>query len=69
MGAAGSGKSSILKAFVGKGVEERFEPTMRVKTVVNSVESGGGEKYLVVSHSVTCAFVFTRHHGLIWDCG
>lgn len=50
LGAAGSGKSSILRAFVGKGLEERFEPTMKVKTVVNSVESGGGEKYLVVGH-------------------
>lgn len=51
LGAAGSGKTAILRAFVGKRLEERFEPTMKVKTVVNSVESGGGEKYLVVSPS------------------
>lgn len=49
LGAAGSGKTAILRAFVGKKLVERFEPTMKVKTVVNSVESGGGEKYLVVS--------------------
>ena len=49
LGAAGSGKTAILRSFVGKRLEERFEPTMKVKTVVNSVESGGGEKYLVVS--------------------
>lgn len=51
LGATGSGKSSILKSFVGKpsaGGGGRFEPTMKVKTVVNSVESGGGEKYLVL---------------------
>ncbi|KAL8284241.1 hypothetical protein RQP46_004990 [Phenoliferia psychrophenolica] len=48
LGAAGSGKTAILRSFVGKRLEERFEPTMKVKTVVNSVESGGGEKYLVL---------------------
>lgn len=53
LGAAGSGKTAILKAFVGKGLQERFEPTMKVKTVVNSVESGGGEKYLVVRPSLS----------------
>lgn len=52
LGAAGSGKTALLKAFVGgkKGLVGRHEPTTgRGKTVVNSVETGGGEKYLVVS--------------------
>lgn len=49
LGAAGSGKTAILRAFVGRAAQERHEPTMKVKTVVNSVETGGGEKYLVVS--------------------
>lgn len=57
LGAAGSGKTSLLKAFVGEGKGKRggggvgkHEPTTgRGKTVVNSVETGGGEKYLVVS--------------------
>lgn len=48
LGAAGSGKTAILRAFVGKSLKERFEPTQRVKTVVNSVEHGGSEKYLVL---------------------
>ena len=48
LGAAGSGKTAILQAFVGRGARDRHEPTMKVKTVVNSVETGGGEKYLVV---------------------
>jgi len=48
LGAAGSGKTAILRAFVGKSLKERFEPTMQVKTVVNSVEHGGSEKYLVL---------------------
>lgn len=48
LGAAGSGKTALLRAFVGKKMLERFEPTMKVRTVVNAVESGGGEKYLVL---------------------
>lgn len=48
LGAAGSGKTAILRKFVGKALEEKFEPTSRIKTVVNSVESGGGERYLVL---------------------
>ncbi|SDA04574.1 BZ3501_MvSof-1269-A2-R1_Chr3-2g06294 [Microbotryum saponariae] len=48
LGAAGSGKTNLLRAFVGKGFRERHEPTMRNETVVGSVEWGGGEKYLVL---------------------
>ncbi|KAK4056464.1 ERMES complex Ca(2+)-binding regulatory GTPase gem1 [Microbotryomycetes sp. JL221] len=48
LGAAGSGKTSILRAFVSKLMVEKHWPTTKVKTVVNSVETGGGEKYLVL---------------------
>lgn len=77
LGAAGSGKTSLLRAFVGKGFEEdevygakgdwattRTATGAAVaktvgggasgrgkgKSVVNCVEEGGGERYLVVSH-------------------
>lgn len=69
LGAAGSGKTSLLRSFVNKryrggngdeggsgggGVPGSagyggYEPTSKVVSVVNSVEMGGGEKYLVVS--------------------
>ncbi|KAK4051643.1 ERMES complex Ca(2+)-binding regulatory GTPase gem1 [Microbotryomycetes sp. JL201] len=48
LGAAGSGKTSILRAFVGKPTLDKHSPTTKVKTVVNSIETGGGEKYLVL---------------------
>lgn len=57
LGAAGSGKTAILRAFTGKEFERRYTPTSKVKTVVNSVEGGGGEKYLVVSPATA------RHFG------
>ncbi|KAG8935543.1 ERMES complex Ca(2+)-binding regulatory GTPase gem1 [Tulasnella sp. 418] len=56
-GAAGSGKTSLLRSFVGKkfvgrsgnrGAELAYEPTTKVISVVNSVEIGGSEKYLVL---------------------
>jgi len=50
VGAAGSGKTALLRAFANKGFEDAWEPTNRVTSVVNGVERGGGEKYLVVSH-------------------
>lgn len=78
LGAAGSGKTSLLRAFVGKGFDEEAIESSRVaarghggtrggghvtaittngmtsgrgkdKSVVNCVEEGGGERYLVVS--------------------
>lgn len=50
LGAAGSGKTSLLRSFVNQGFNgDVYEPTSRVVSVVNSVEMGGGEKYLVVS--------------------
>lgn len=55
-GAAGSGKTSLLRAFIGKpfgkGAGGSYEPTTKGISVVNSVEIGGSEKYLVVSEGV-----------------
>ena len=48
-GAAGSGKTSLLRAFAGKPFTPLYEPTKKVISVVNAVEIDGSEKYLVVS--------------------
>lgn len=47
-GAPGSGKSSLLKAFVQKPFSEKYQPTTEPFHVVNSVEMKGAEKYLVM---------------------
>ncbi|CAG8461994.1 8997_t:CDS:10 [Acaulospora morrowiae] len=47
-GAAGSGKSSLLRAFVNKPFTDGYTPTSRSFSVVNSVEIKGAEKYLVL---------------------
>jgi len=47
-GAAGSGKTSLLRAFVGKPFKEAYEPTSKVFSVVNAVDIDGSEKYLVL---------------------
>ncbi|KAF8740719.1 hypothetical protein AX14_007617 [Amanita brunnescens Koide BX004] len=47
-GAAGSGKTSLLRAFVGKSFREGYEPTGKMIGVVNSVDIDGSEKYLVL---------------------
>lgn len=47
-GAAGSGKTSLLRAFVGRPYLKHYEPTSKMISVVNSVEIDGSEKYLVV---------------------
>lgn len=47
-GAAGSGKTSLLRAFVGKPYLKHYEPTTKMISVVNSVDINGSEKYLVV---------------------
>lgn len=53
-GAAGSGKTSLLKAFAsrefvgGRGGRGAYEPTRKIMCVVNGVQIGGREKYLVV---------------------
>lgn len=47
-GAVGSGKTALCKALVNKPFSETYETTARPFSVVNSVEIGGVEKYLVV---------------------
>jgi mitochondrial Rho GTPase 1 len=47
-GAAGSGKTSLLRAFSGKPFRQPYQPTTKVVSVVNSVDIDGSEKYLVV---------------------
>lgn len=47
-GAAGSGKTSLLRAFVNKSYRETWEPTTKMISVVNTVDINGSEKYLVV---------------------
>jgi mitochondrial Rho GTPase 1 len=51
-GAAGSGKTSLLRNFAGKGYRDAYIPTTKAVSVVNSVEIDGSEKYLVVSVQV-----------------
>lgn len=51
-GAAGSGKTSLLRAFVGKPFRPAYEPTNKLISVVNAVDIDGSEKYLVVSISL-----------------
>ncbi len=48
-GAAGSGKTSLLRAFVGRKFSEEYEPTKRMNSVVNTVAIEGREINLVVS--------------------
>ncbi|KAI9244890.1 EF hand associated-domain-containing protein [Sporodiniella umbellata] len=48
LGAPGSGKTSLLKAFVHKPFSENYTPTTEPFQVVNSVEMNGSEKYLVM---------------------
>jgi Ras family protein T1 len=47
-GAAGSGKTSIMKSFTKNKFKKEYTPTTTPYSVVNSVEIGGEEKYLIV---------------------
>ncbi|KAF9221671.1 mitochondrial Rho GTPase [Gyrodon lividus] len=47
-GAAGSGKTSLLRSFVKKPFMEVYEPTSKMLSVVNAVDIDGAEKYLVL---------------------
>ena len=49
LGAAGSGKTSLLRSFAAKPFGDAYEPTTKMINVVNSVDIDGSEKYLVVS--------------------
>jgi len=57
-GAAGSGKTSLLRAFAGKSFDEAYEPTSKMVTVVNAVDIDGSEKYLVVRTSFFFLFFY-----------
>jgi len=47
-GAAGSGKTSLLRSFAGKQFDDTYVPTEKVLSVVNSVDIHGSDKYLVL---------------------
>jgi mitochondrial Rho GTPase 1 len=47
-GAAGSGKTTILKSFIKHEFKDTYIPTISPYSVVNSIEIGGSEKYLIV---------------------
>ncbi|KAJ3338174.1 ERMES complex Ca(2+)-binding regulatory GTPase gem1 [Gonapodya sp. JEL0774] len=48
-GATGSGKTSLLRSLASKPFNPTYQPTSRPISVVNSVETGGVEKYLVLT--------------------
>ncbi|EJT98761.1 mitochondrial Rho 1 [Dacryopinax primogenitus] len=48
LGAGGSGKSSLLRNFVDKPFTTEYQPTRSLLSVVNAVEVGGRERYLVL---------------------
>ncbi|KAJ1992031.1 ERMES complex Ca(2+)-binding regulatory GTPase gem1 [Coemansia spiralis] len=48
VGAAGSGKTSLIRAFAKKPFLQDYVPTTRSTTTVNSVDVKGSEKYLVM---------------------
>ncbi|KAJ1719719.1 ERMES complex Ca(2+)-binding regulatory GTPase gem1 [Coemansia erecta] len=48
VGAAGSGKTSLIRAFARKPFSPAYTPTSRTATTVNSVDLKGSEKYLVM---------------------
>lgn len=63
-GAAGSGKTSLLRAFANKSFQPTYEPTSKMITVVNAVDIDGSEKYLVVS-----VLLFLVEFLRLGDCG
>lgn len=49
LGGSGSGKSSLLEAFLGRQYSEVYNPTIKPRIVVNSVELKGGKQvYLIL---------------------
>jgi hypothetical protein len=59
-GAAGSGKTSLLRSFAGAQFDDQYVPTDKVLSVVNSVDIHGSEKYLVVGR-ICCTMCLARH--------
>ncbi|KAI6147311.1 EF hand associated-domain-containing protein [Pisolithus tinctorius] len=57
-GAAGSGKSSLLRSFAGKPFREAYEPTSKILSVVNAVDIDGSEKYLVLDLADLIIYVY-----------
>jgi Ras family protein T1 len=50
LGAAGSGKSSLLDAFLNRPFDSLYHPSIKPRTAVNSVELQGGKQcYLILS--------------------
>lgn len=47
-GAAGSGKSSLLRSLVGRPFEETYTPTTQTRSVVSAIEQGGLERHLIL---------------------
>ncbi|KAI8616444.1 P-loop containing nucleoside triphosphate hydrolase protein [Chytriomyces sp. MP71] len=47
-GAVGSGKTSLLKGFINRPFSDAYSGTDKPYNVVNSIEIGGSEKYLVM---------------------
>src|SRR5882672_12878926 len=60
-GAAGSGKTSLLRAFVRKPFRPTYEPTNKLISVVNAVDIDGSEKYLIVSNTFPLITLRTSH--------
>ncbi|KAH3688883.1 hypothetical protein WICPIJ_000128 [Wickerhamomyces pijperi] len=49
LGGSGSGKSSLMEAFLGRQFSEVYNPTIKPRMVVNSVELKGGKQvYLIL---------------------
>lgn len=67
-GAAGSGKTSLLREFAGKPFNAMYEPTSKPISVVNSVDIVGSEKYLVVRTS-THAYTLEMRLSLVLASG
>ena len=64
-GAAGSGKTSLLRSFAGKSFREAYEPTSKILSVVNVVDIDGSEKYLVVGG---CLFIAKHCNLTSYSC-
>eukprot|EP00126_Sphaerothecum_destruens_P008364 Sdes_comp20184_c0_seq1m13447 len=47
-GATGSGKTSLLRNFIGKPLKDKYTPTLKSSSAVNAVNVKGLEKYLVM---------------------